>query len=71
MSYADFLGIERIDHGRGKLRQSNSGGAICGRLPNFCRDLLDALFRVFQVEQGFESLRLLQRVNVAALQVFD
>ena len=36
MSYADFLGIERIDHGRGKLRQSNSGGAICRRFPNFC-----------------------------------
>ena len=71
MSYADFLDIERLDHWRGKLRKPNSGGAICRAFSNFRRDLLDAVLRVFQVEQGFESLRLLQRVNVAALQVFD
>ena len=71
MAYADFLGIERIDHWRGKFRQSNSGRAIRRRFPNFRGDLLDAVLRVFQVEQGFESLRLLQRVHVAALQVLD
>ena len=71
MSYADFLGIERIDHGRGKLRQSNSSGTICRRFPNFCRDLLDAVFRVFQVKQGFESLRFLQRVHIASLQILN
>ena len=71
VAHADFLGIERIHHRRGKFRQSNSGGAIRRRFPNFRRDLLNAVLRVFQVEQGLETLRLLQRVNVAALQVFN
>jgi hypothetical protein len=56
MAYADLLGIERLDDWRGKFRQPNSGGAICRALSDFCRDLLDAVLRVFQVEQGFESL---------------
>jgi len=34
-------------------------------------DLLDGIFRLVKVEQGAESLRLLQRVNVAALQIFN
>jgi hypothetical protein len=55
MAYADFLCIERLDHRRGKLGQADSGGAICRALSNLCRDLLDAVLRVFQVEQGFES----------------
>ena len=69
MAYADFLGIERLYHWRGKFGQSDAGRAICRRFANLRGDLLDAVLRVFQVEQGFESLRLLQRVNVAALQV--
>ena len=71
MAYADLLGIERLDHRRGKLGQADSGGAICGRLSNLRGDLLDAVLRVFQVEQGFEALRFLQRVNVPPLKVFN
>jgi len=71
MAYADFLGIERLDHGRGKLGQTDSLRTICGRFSNLRSDLFDAVLRVFQVEQRFKALRLLQRVNVAALQVFD
>jgi hypothetical protein len=71
MAYADLLGIERLDHWRGKLGQTDSLRTICWRFSNLCGDLLDAVFRVFQIKQGFESLRFLQRVNVAALQVFD
>jgi hypothetical protein len=29
VSYADFLGIERLDHRSGKLGQSNSGSLCC------------------------------------------
>ena len=71
MSYADLLGIERLDHWRGKLGQTDSLRTICWCLSNFRGDLLDAVLRVFQVKQDFESLRFLQRVNVAALKVFD
>ena len=71
MAYANFFGIERFDNWRGKLRQSDAGRAICRALSDLRGDLLDAVLRVFQVEQSLESLRFLQWVNVAALQVFD
>lgn len=71
MAHADFLGIECLDNWRGKLGQTDSLRTICRCLSNFRGDLLDAVLRVFQVEQSFETLRLLQRVNIAALQVFD
>jgi hypothetical protein len=71
MAYADFLGIERLDHWRGKFRQTDTRGAVRWRLTHFCRDLLDAVLRVFQVKQDFESLRLLHWVNFAALKIFD
>jgi ATP-dependent DNA helicase RecG len=51
-----LLGIERLDHRRGKLGEPNSGSAVCRTLSDLCRDLLDAVLRVLQVEQGFESL---------------
>ena len=56
MAYTDFLGIERLDHWRGKLCQADSGGAICRALSYLRGDLLDTVLRVFQVEQGFEAL---------------
>ena len=72
MAYADFFGIENLRPLARIVPSSElSSCAICRRFAHFCRDLLDAVLRVIQVEQGFESLRLLQRVNVAALQVFD
>ena len=71
MAYTDFLCIKCFDHWRGKFCQPNSGGAICRTLPDLRGDLLNAVLRVFQVKQSFESLRFFQRVNVAALQVFN
>jgi len=40
-------------------------------LPVFAAICLNGVFRLVKIEQGAESLRFLQRVNVAALQVFD
>ena len=71
MSYAYFFGIESLDHWRGKLGQTNTGGAICRALSNLRRDLLYAVLRVFQVKQRFESLRFLQRVHIASLQILN
>jgi len=56
MAYTNFLGIESLNHWRGKFRQADSGGAICRAFADLRSDLLDAVLRVFQVEQGFESL---------------
>jgi hypothetical protein len=50
VAHANLLGIERLDHWRGKFRQSNTGGAVRWRLTNFCRDLFDAVLRIFQVK---------------------
>jgi hypothetical protein len=59
VAYADFLGIERLDHWRGKFGQTDSLRAICRALSDLRGDLLDTVLRVFQVEQCFESLRFL------------
>ena len=71
VAYADFLGIEGLDHSSGKLRQFESCGAIGRRFTRLCGDLLNAVLRFLQVEQGFESLSFLQRVDVSPLKIFD
>jgi hypothetical protein len=53
MSNADLLGIESLDHWRGKLGLTDSLRTICWCFSNFRGDLLDAVLRVFQDEQGF------------------
>jgi hypothetical protein len=53
MSNANLFGIESLDHWRCKLGQTDSLRTICWRFSNFRGDLLDAVLRVFQVEQGF------------------
>jgi hypothetical protein len=53
VAYADLLRVERLDHWRGKHSQSDSGSTVRGRFSHLGRDLLDAVFRVFQVEQSF------------------
>ena len=71
MAYANFVFAECLGNGGGEFGQLDALSAIGGRFSRLRRDLLNAVLRVVQVEQGFETLCLLQRVNVAALQVFD
>jgi len=71
VSHADLLGIERLHHWLGKLGEPDALGDIGRRLSCLGRDLLDAVLRLLQVEQGAKSLRLLQWMNVAPLQVLD
>lgn len=63
MTLANLVGMEPLDHLSGKFSQSDTGSAVRWRLTHCCRDLIDALLRVFQVEQGFKSMRLLPRVK--------
>jgi hypothetical protein len=67
MAYADLVFVERLDHCRSEFRQFHSLGAISGSFPRLRGDLFDAVFRLLQVQQGAESLRLFQRVYVPAL----
>jgi hypothetical protein len=63
MAYADLLGIERFDHRRDKLHQADTRGTVRGRFANLRGNLLNVVLRVFQVEQGLESLRFLPWVG--------
>ena len=71
MSDADLIGIERIDRCRNKVSQFQPRSHEDGTLAHLRRDLLDAVLRLVQVQQGAEALRLFQRVNILALQVFN
>jgi hypothetical protein len=68
---ADLLGVERFDHYRDKLRQSGAAGNVGGSLADLRPNLLDAVLRLLQIQKRMKALRLLQRVNVTALQVLD
>lgn len=54
-----------------KLGQFQSTEAIGGRFTRLCGDLLDAVPRFLQVEEGAEPLSFLQRVDVFPLKIFD
>ena len=71
MAYANFVFGECLGNGGGEFGQLDALSAIGGRFTRLGRDLLNGVFRLVKIEQGAESLRFLQRVNVAALQVFD
>jgi hypothetical protein len=71
MAYANFVFGECLGNGGGEFGQLDALSAIGGRFSRLRRDLLNGVFRLVKIEQGAESLRFLQRVNVAALQVFD
>jgi hypothetical protein len=71
MAYADLIGIERLDCFGNKVGQLESRSDEHGRLAHLRRDLLDAVLRFVQCEQGAEALRLLHRMNLGANQVLD
>ena len=71
MAYANFVFGECLGYGGGEFGQLDALGAIGGGFARLGGDLLNGVFRLVKIEQGAESLRFLQRVNVAALQVFD
>ena len=58
-------------HGGGKLGQLDALEAMNEGFAGPGGNLLDGVFRLVKIEQGAESLRLFDRVNVAALQVLD
>jgi len=68
---ADLLAIECFDRARDKLGQAEARRHISRTLARLRGDLLYAVFRLFQVEQGAEAVGLFQRMNVAALEVFN
>ena len=71
MADTDLLAVEGFDHDGRKLGQFQSSSDKRGRLSRAGGDLLDGVFWLLQGKQGAESLRLLHRVNVAALEVFN
>ena len=71
MADTDLLPVEGFDHYGRKLGQFQSSSDKRGRFARAGGDLLDGVFRLLQVEKSAESLRLLHRVNVAALEVFN
>ena len=71
MAYANVVLSECLGNGGGEFGQLDALSAIGGRFAGLRRDLLNGVFRLVKTEQGAESMRFLQRVNVAALQVFD
>ncbi|WP_433965961.1 hypothetical protein [Tunturiibacter gelidiferens] len=52
---------------RDKLRQSGAAGGIGGCLADLRADPLDAVLWLLQIQERMKALRLLQRMNVAAL----
>ena len=71
VAHADFILGKGFDNGGGKLDQSQSRCDVCGILANLGSDLLDGVLRLLKPHQRGEALRLVQRMHVAALQVFD
>jgi hypothetical protein len=68
---ADLLAVEGFDHNGNKLGQLQPVSHIRGRFASSGCDLLDAVLRLFQVQESAEAVGLLHRVNVAALEVFN
>ena len=71
MADADLLAVEGFDHDGSKLGQLQPASHIRGRLACSRCDLLNGVFRLFQVQQSAEAVGFLHRVNVAALEVFN
>ena len=62
MAYADFVFGECLGNGGGEFRQLDALGAIGGGFSSLGADLFNRVFRLVKIEQGAESLCLLQRV---------
>ena len=71
MANADLLAVEGFDHYGRKLGQLQTTGDVGRILPGTCGDVLDGVFRFFQMEKSAKALRFLHRVHVTAHQIFD
>ena len=71
MANADLLPVEGFDHYGCNLGQLQTTGDIGRTLPGTCGDLLDGVFRFFQIEKSAKALRFLHRVHVTAHEIFD
>ena len=68
MAHADLVLGEGFGHCRGKLRKAGAGGHVCRRLSALGPDLLHG---VVKVQERDIAGRLVQRMNVAPLQVLN
>ncbi len=71
MTHTDGFGIEGLDHRLDQLGEPEPLRSVAGCFADLGRNLLDTVARLLQIEQSAEALRLLQRVDISALQVFD
>jgi hypothetical protein len=71
MTDTDVLTVERIYDGLRQFGQAQPRGHIHRTLARLRGNLFDAVLRLFQVEEGAEAVGFFQRVNVAALEVFN
>ncbi|WP_158820220.1 hypothetical protein [Granulicella sp. S156] len=69
MADANLLTVELLNNHFGKLGQLQTGSDVRGWFADLGRNLLQAVLRLFQVEQPFEAPRLFEWMHVAALEV--
>ena len=68
VTHADLVLGEGFGHGGGKLCESGAGRHVCRRLAALGRNLLHG---VVEVQERDIAVRLVQRVNIAPLQVLN
>jgi hypothetical protein len=71
VAYADLLAAKGFDRNRDKFGQAETSRHVHRTLARLCGNLLDAVLWLVQVEQDAEAVGLFQRMNVAALEVFN
>ena len=71
MAHADLVLREGFDHCGGKLDQFQSSEDVCRGLATLGGNLFDAVLRFFKAHQRGEAVGLVERMHVAALQVFN
>ena len=71
MAQADFVLCEGFDRCGRKLRQAKAGGYIPRMLAAFRSNEFDGILRLLKTQERGEALRLVERMHVLALEVFD
>ena len=71
MTYTDLILGKGFGNGRGKFGQAKPRGHIGRIFAALGADLLDAVLRLLKPHQRGESLRLVQWMHIAALEVLD
>ncbi len=71
MAQADFVLGEGFDGCGRKLGQAKARGHIPGALAAFGRNEFDGVLWLLKTQQSGETLRLMERMHVLTLEVFD